>query len=1124
MKITVLLITMCIGSLMASTAHSQTQNVNLSVNNLTLRQVFHQIEKQSNYSFFYNDQFTDLDKIVSVSAKSKPLNEILMNLFAETDLTFKMMDNNFIVITPKVVAAIQNVSGQITTKKGIPLTGVAIQIKGTNKKTVTDSNGNYSIQVPDKSNTLMFSYIGMIKQEIEINGRTIINVVMEEEISSLDEVVVVGYGTSKKKDMTGSVSRIGAKEIANSAMGATVQSMLQGKAAGVNVMVASASPTSPVSIVIRGASSLSGDNQPLWVIDGVPQYNAGTSGNITNTLYNLNLNDVESIDVLKDASATAIYGSRGASGVVIVTTKHGKEGMKPVIEFSSQYGIQHIDNNKIQILDRAQYIAFSKAAVKEGIMTVGGLDYFTRKYIDETKFNAKFAKTSNVTKDKITDDLFLPNAFQNGNTDWWKLMTQDAVTQDYSLSLRGGTKQTSYFTSAFIKDQDGIVIKSKSKTYGLRFNFESSLRDVLKLGVSVNGSFRKTSTKDALVSTIMKMRPDVPAYNANGTINKIDTYLTNPLLELENRNDGIGKSASATMYMEYDITKFLKLRTAGTIDYSLSKTDNFSKSKYDGDLNSRSLSYSESNTYVWENTLNFFKTIGKHDLNVMTGFSMEKSSYEGMRATGQSFPDEEVLINLSSAAIRQSMSSNSGASTLMSAFTRANYKYDNKYLLTATLREDGSSKFGPDKRWGIFPSAALAWIISEEGFMKGVKNQVSYLKLRTSVGRTGSQNLGNYDWRTLMGSQSYNGSPGIVPASLGNDILQWESQKQVDLGLDFGLFRDRVRGTFGWYQKEVDNLLYNDPVPLSSSFSSVQQNIASIRNRGLEFDVRVDLWKGKDYTWEFNFNIAHNTGTLEKLNSSAQFYGGGSYDQFKIPIGGKLGQFYGYKYAGRLFQTREEVIALKPLLTTGYLDYYRDSYENAGDLYVIDLNGDGKITTDDRTNLGSANPDVYGGFGSTFTWESLRLDAAFSYALGGKRLLDLEARSAGDPNVYNTSTMVNDSWTMKGSAGGFPRVTYYGWGGNNIITDRYLHNASFLRLNAVSLSYRLPEKWFKGGIFDTMELSFQASNLFTITKYPGFDPQGNFSTSGIAFTGTGMDYSTYPQAKTYNFGLKFILK
>lgn len=1020
------------------------------------------------------------------------------------------------------------IKGVVTDEQGEPVPGASVTLKGTKTGVITDLDGRFSINYSSgiKNPQLFISFVGMTSQTVNIKGRTEVNVRLETETSDLDEVVVIGYGTAKAKDLTGSVSRLSREDIEMAPMTSSISGMLQGKASGVNVMISSASPTSPVSVVIRGQSSLSGDGQPLWIIDGVPQYSSGISGDVSNTLYNLNLNDVQSIDILKDASATAIYGSRAANGVVIVTTRTGVEGMKPTIEFSSRVGWQVLNSNDFKTLTAEQYKAYSKQANLLEAFRQGTMTYFNRRYMDEEKFNQLNTSQWDMTD---IDDIWLPNAYYDGTDNYWDMMTQNALAQDYSLSLRGGSAMNSYYASVNYKDQDGIVIGSNSRTISARFNFESKVSDKVKFGLNMDVSSRRADDKDNMISRIIDMRPDYPAYNEEGEINTIDYYTKNPLVELLDKNFSESRNLNASSYLEYDIFPFLKFRSTINATYSNVKSETFERRYYDGDTNSSTHRATQNYVIVWDNLLTFYKTMGKHDVQALLGHSVEKQSTDFMAATGTDFPDDDVLTNLGSAATRSSMDSNKYGSSLVAAFARVQYKYNNRYLLTATFRADGSSRFGKDNRWGYFPSGAVAWILTEEDFMEPLKPYVSYLKLRASFGLTGSQNLGYYDYISYMDSNSYDGNPGVYPSSLGNNALQWESQRQTDIGLDYGFWDDRIRGTIGWYRKYVDNLITSRPVPTSSSFSSTQQNVGAISNTGVEFDITVDVIKNRDLTWEVNFNAAHNKGILEKLNGVTTYLGGSTYETYKLEEGGRLGTFYGYVDAGRFYENNEEVWALKPIdETTGQAaNYYRASSftEGAGDIYIVDLNGDGRITADgDRTYLGDSNPKMFGGFGSTLYWKGLMANVTFTYSLGGKRYWVDEASTFGGTNVYNAPDIIMDSWTMKGLGAKYPVVTHYGVGQNSVFTNRWLHDASYLRLSALNISYRLPQKWFERTLIKGVEATFQATNLFTITKYPGMDPQGNFSeTSNMALYGLGADYSTYPAARTFNFGLKFTI-
>ena len=1019
------------------------------------------------------------------------------------------------------------IQGVVKDEEGEPIPGASVVLKGmTNVGTITDIEGNFSLSYPasEKKPELLVSFVGMGTQTVNIAGKKSIVIRLRSEISSLDEVVVTGYGSSKRKDLTGSVSRVGQAELATTPMTNNIQGLLQGRAAGVNVMISSASPTSPVSVIIRGVSSLSGDGQPLWIVDGVPQYSDTTSGDVSNTLYNLNLNDVESVDILKDASSTAIYGSRAANGVVIVTTKSGAQGMKPVVEFSSRLGWQVIDSNGMRSANVEEYKTVTRKAVLSEAFRYGNVVGVLDDYLNLDKFNALTTSQWNI---KDLEGMFRDDAWLNGNDNYWDMMTQNAVTQDYNISLRGGTKSNSYYASFNYKDQDGIVKGSNTRYYGARFNFEGTVREKLKLGFNMDASAREANQKDNMISQIINMRPDYPAYAEDGTINQYSFQIKNPLLELLDVNKSSARNFNGSLFLEYDILPCLKFRTTGNIVYSNVKYETHNRAFYSDDTNSGSQSATQSYTMVWDNLLTFYKTMGKHDVQALLGHSIERNWNDGFSAAGKDFPDDEIQTDLGSAAVMTSIGSSESANSLVSAFARLQYKFNERYLLTATYRMDGSSRFGKDSRWGYFPSGAVAWIITEEDFMENLKPYVSYLKLRASVGLTGSQNLGNYDFVTLMGSGRYNGKPGTVPSSIGNDELQWESQRQTDIGLDYGFWNDRVRGSLGWYRKYVDNLLYDKPLPTSSSFSYITQNIGAISNTGVEFDIRADLIRTNDLTWEVNFNIAHNKGKLEKLNGVDEYIGGSTYDKFKLVEGGELGTFYGYVDAGRFFQNTEEVYGLRPINTsTGTSTHYRtDTTEGAGDIYVLDLDGDGKITAEgDRCILGSSNPDCFGGFGTTLYWKGLMANLTFTYSIGGKRYWNAES-SDMRPNLNNFPNFLLDSWNVEGGESAtYPNVSLYTAGENDVFTDRWLHNASYLRLSALNISYRLPQHWFNDAIIQGIEASFQATNLFTITPYPGMDPQGNFDGSNLALYGYGYDYSSYPAARTFSIGLKFTFK
>ena len=587
-----------------SYAVAQTKGVKYEqmIRSKPLTSVLKELEERFSTKIIFS--YEDLDAYkVNANVKANSIESALKQVLAGLPVTYTQNNG---VISVKVIspnstvgqAAKVTISGRVLDDKGDPIPAATVTLQG--KKgigTVTDFNGNFTMNLDQgKGVTLLVSFLGMKTSSYFVNCRknvSNITVTLSDDKQLLDEVVVIGYGTAKAKDLTGSVSRLSEKDVEMAPMTSNIASMIQGKAAGVNVMISNASPTSPVSLVIRGQSSLSGDGQPLWVIDGVPQYSASISGDVSNTLYNLDLNDVQSIDILKDASATAIYGSRAANGVVIVTTKTGSEGMKPTIEFNARYGWQELNSNDMKTLNAEEYKTYSKKANLLEAFRNGGMTYFNRKYMDLDKFN--LINTSQWDMTDI-DNLWLPNAYYNGHDNYWDMMTQSAAVQNYNVSIRGGSPKTSYYASVSYKDQDGIVKGSNSRTFGGRFNFESMVSDKLKFGMNMDASSRSANQKDNMIYRLIKMRPDYPAYNEDGTINTIDYYTKNPLVELKDLNYSVSRNINASGFLEYNIFKFLKFRTTLNAQYGNAKSESFTRRYYDSGTNSGSQSDTQNYT------------------------------------------------------------------------------------------------------------------------------------------------------------------------------------------------------------------------------------------------------------------------------------------------------------------------------------------------------------------------------------------------------------------------------------------------------------------------------------------------------------------------------------------------
>lgn len=1131
MKLTTIIITTF---LLQVSAAGFAQRITLNETNTSLEKIVAQIRAQSGYDFIVNAKSLKAAKSVSIHVKAVTLREALDICFSNQPLTYSLEEMTVVIkdrprtLVDRLVELINatDIKGRVTDEKGNPLAGVTITEKGSNNRSVSRDNGEFILRNVKENAILVCSSIGYKTKEIKTGTKTFFSISLEQDIPSLEQIVVTAYGTAKVKDVTGSVARLGEKDVKNAPMGATIQSLIQGKASGVNVAIQSASPTSPISVVIRGASSLSGNNQPLWVIDGVPDYSTSTTGNIQNSLYNLNLNDVESVDILKDASATALYGSRAANGVVIVTTKRGITGQKPTIEISGRLGYMQQDFNGYKYMESPEYIRFSDAAAREEAYRNGGFDYFTRLYLDEQAF-------FNLNTSEFNRSAFkmLPGAYYQGNTNWLKEMTHNPLTQQYDLSLRGGTENIAYYVSLNNTNNEGIVKSGSSRVFGGRVNLEANIRKGLKFGLNLSGSSRKTDDKDYMLTVLKQIRPDIPAYNADGSIFTEDEYTETPYTTLLNTQTGNGQIFNGTGYLEYSILKGLVIKTAFTANYNNSQSLTYMrKGSTFNTTGERSWSNPKIQTNVWENTLTYAKNFGKHDITALAGYSMEKNNGLTYSMKATNFPDDEILNDFSSGATRGALGEVFTENALISEFARAHYKYNDRYIISGTIRRDGSSRFGPDKRWGTFPSGAIAWLLSEENFMKGagLRKIINYIKIRASIGKAGSQNLGDYDWITRVGSSRYNESPAMAPNSIGNYRLQWEQTLMKDAGIDFGLWDDRIRGTFGMYQKNTDQLIYNLPLPPSSSLTKISANVASLKNRGIEFDVKVDVIRKNDLTFTVDFNASRNVNHILKINGiTKQLNFPDDYTPYMtVKEGDRTGEWFGFQTANRLFATPEEIIALQKIdPVTGAKAYYRTSTENVGDLYFIDQNGDGVIDNDDKVKLGSADAKMYGGFGMSLYYKNFMVNTTFTYSYGNLRLWKMPLDDVGYGGNYNHSNLIaGKSATLLGPyEATIPRMTQYGDGDNGTFSDAFLYDASYIRLNALNISYRVPDHIFKNKLIQGINVTFQATNLFTLTKYPGFDPQGNWSSSAIG-TGMGVDNSYYPSARIYNLAVKFTFK
>lgn len=1125
-------------------------DITIKANNEPLKSVLEKITQQSGYEFAYANAI-DPNLKVSVEATNQDSDVFFKEFFNKYGIAYKITGKTVSLSKMEQPAKQQQaqpsgknvkISGVVLDENGASLPGVYVMVMGTKRGTTTDITGKYELDctVGEK---LQYSCMGFKNVEMTV-GKSLNpfrNVVMAEDLVALEEAVVIGYGSTQKiKDITGSISHVGAKVIEQQSMGNSIASVLQGKAAGVNVMIESASPTSPVSVSIRGMSSLGGNNQPLWVVDGVPQYNDGIDGSdVNNVLYSLNLNDVESIDILKDASSTAIYGSRAANGVVVVTTKSSKDGMKPTLEFSSRIGVQVPDFNSFEYFNAAQYREFIDAAMRRDAYLSpysSPMSAAVMQFLDRSKLYAL-----NTSEYSVEDFVALPNAFYDADTDWIDLMLQNPVQQYYDLTLRGGVKNLNYLVSMSYNGNEGVVKSGYNRMFSGRIRLEATINKHLKMRVNASGSTRNAQNKDAIINDIKTMRPDVAPFNEDGTPTSVSYANINPYSRLADVQSSTGENLSAGAELELTFLKDFKFTTNFNISYSNNESLQFvtSRSMIDGSGQDpyRYWARPKSDTKMWTNTLMYNKTIGKHNIHASLSASMERyqTATHSMYALG--FPDEEKLNSFTNASSYYSMGETYLARSLASQIGRVQYNYGDRYLATVTLRRDGSSRFGEGKRWGWFPSFGLGWTITNEEFFKNwnIDKIVSFVKFRASYGRAGSQNLADYQWMTQVNSNEYNDEPGLAIKSLGNPTLRWEETVMTDLAMDMEFWNSRIRASVGWFKKDADDLIYSQNLPYSSSFTTMNANVASTTTKGYEFSFDIDVVKNSKWQLTLNLNGAHQDTWVDSFNNELVKIQG-SYDL--LEAGEKINRWYGYKTYGRLFATAEEVAALRTRYgaatptAAAYSKAYRTTYEDAGDIYFVDVNGDGVVNTNDKTVLGSWNPKLYGGFGlQLYIGTAFNIGASFSYSYGNLRYW-----ASGSDDVNNLTNRNHSSKTAGMSAvlgknspydiTTMPNIgSLSANGGFANPNDYWLYDGSYIRLSGINARYRLGKQYFRNTIIDNIELSLSASNLFTLTRYPGFDPQGNFNSYSTNIrSNLGIDYSTYPSSKTFIAGVKITFR
>jgi len=1131
-------------------------NISFTAENLTLKEVFKIIEQKSNFLIGY-DNVIDTKKKVSLTVKTKSVYEVLKQLLKDYKGNVTQVDEHHVLIKvekqevvaqPAVIVKKETVqlqvSGTVTDTKGEALPGVTVIDLASGRKTGTDANGKYTISATEGSK-LSFNYIGYEKEEVLVSGQTVVNVKLKESSNSLQEVVAIGYQKIRKADVTGAISSVKASELNLSAP--TVGQALVGKVAGVQVSQTSGAPYKGVKLRIRGTSSINASSDPLYVIDGYP------SGN---NIF-INPEDIETIDILKDAASAAIYGSRGSGGVVIITTKKGKDGVGK-FEYDVQMGVSQLAK-KIKLLDATQFselVIDARNNAYHDLVIAAGKPWNDNMYSDSNPTRVAYLGGSagsvsipTSIYNAATRSLIAPTV----NTDWQDELYRNAFFQRHNLSFSGGAKDIKYYISSGYQDQDGIVSNTSMKSVNFRANVEANVNKRMKVGAVL--SYTQTDNKEVgegrfspMMSALLYI-PFLPARDENGAPVKYGQNalanefgfqgIENPLASVaETKITRKGYRSNYNAYATYDILKDLVFKAnLGTQTYN-EKYDYYlptSLSNGGGNppysVSSQTAAnavaqYSNQLDRLAEFTLNYNKVIGKHNFNVLGGYSAQVTNIDGLAVNARGFTNDYVTEITARGADAAFFSMRSGAKesySLLSYFGRFSYNYNGKYFLTGSLRTDGSSRFGPLNKWGTFPSVAAGWSLSQEEWYNDFLGANSSVKLRASWGLSGNNNIGNYNTIQTLGSPSgaVFGQGAIVSAVAATGIkdrtLGWESTSQYNLGTDVTVLQNRLTFTVNYYLSQTSDLLFNQPISSISGSTSILTNLkgSKVQNKGLDFQLDGTIIKGDDFTFGASGNISFNKNKVLDLGGNNTIYSTGGERGYLTHVtqqGQPVGMFYGFKVLGRLTADNVGKVAASAGSTNP---------QQIGDLYFEDTNKDGIVNDSDKGVIGTPYAKFTYGFALTANYKSFDFRASFNGSYGNKVL------DAQDYYLYNFEGSGNQyvevadryrSPSQPGSGLNY-RPSRSGTQSNNTrLSSFYIQDGSYFRMTNAMLGFTFPKELAQRLKVQNIRIFTSVDNAFTITKYKGYNPEVDYN-NGSNVT-PGVDYGNYPLARTYNLGLK----
>lgn len=1067
LKATVLMLLMNYINITTASNYAQNAKLSLSLKDVSIKQALKEIEKQSDFYFMYNDTKVDVSKKISIEAEGYSIYDLLDKILDNSGIVYEVVDKQIVLnpentkVKTQTEEETKKIRGTVTDENGSPLPGVNVFVKGTTIGTTTDLDGNYEINIPSEGVTLVYSFVGFKTQEVVVGQQTEINITLYEETTKLDEIVVIGYGTSSKKLLTSSIASVNTEQIENT-ISSGFETALQGRTSGVIINQNSGTPGAATSVSIRGLSSISAGTQPLYVVDGIPVTSGDYSqismeGQSINAIADINPNNIKSISVLKDASAAAIYGARAGNGVILIETKTGSTG-DTKFDFQAYYGIQQV-YKKLDLLNAEEW--------KEYIVDLG---------VDPATFN------------------------QDVDTDWLDEVLSVAPVQNYELSASGGKDKTRYYISGRYFSQEGVVLGTNYEKYNGRLNIDHKVSDKFNIGAkisinySINDRVRGDQSVNGVLPNAISTPPVYPVKDEDGNY-ATTGWWDNPVATGETVDNQARTFRNiSNIFGEYEIIEGLKFKHQWGFDYY-----NLQEHRYEPAIIQ---SVASSNGYgadgssdvfkiTQQSTLNYTKVFKeKHNVNFLLGYSFEKwkEKFIIVGGTGFSTPDFRYLD--AAAVIDQDYTESSYSEFgLESFFGRVKYNYENKYLFSVSMRRDGSSNFGENNKYANLPAGSVAWRIAEEDFLQNI-DILSEFKLKVSYGYTGNDNIGAFKYLNLYsGGYNYDASPGIIPTQIPNPDLRWETTSNFNLGADIGLFTDRILLSVDYYYNYTTDLLLNRPLPGSSGFTFMSENIGELENKGLELQLITDNFKG-EFSWSSNFNISWNKNKVLELYDDQPLTPANRGNN-AVLVGEPIGVFYMYKSLG-----------VDP---------------SSGELVLEDINNDGVINDNDKQVVGSPHADFTGGFTNDFSYKSFSLNILLQYSYGNE-IFNGVRQYTENMTISNDNQLatVKDRWQEPGDETYIPRADgIY----NNEISSHYLEDGSYLRLKSVSLGYYLPEKLVNKVGINSARVYLRGQNLYTLTPYSGMDPEVNYS--GNSTVSRGVDFFTYPQVRTYTLGFKF---